>query len=61
MTSKAQSGERANLNRYRLTGTNIRKLGFLVVGGHTAQQAQPSAPQKLLRSEIGNLVDQAVA
>jgi hypothetical protein len=32
------------------------------VGHHyTAQQAQPSAPQKLLRSEIGSLADHAVA
>ena len=28
---------------------------------HTAQQAQPSAPQKLLRSETGSLPDQARA
>lgn len=28
---------------------------------HTAQQAQPSAPQKLLRSDTGSLPDQARA
>ena len=28
---------------------------------HIAQQAQPRAPQKLFRSAIGNLLDQAVA
>jgi hypothetical protein len=28
---------------------------------HTAQQAQPSAPQKLFRSEMGNFADHAAA
>jgi hypothetical protein len=28
---------------------------------HTAQQAQPSAPQKDLRSETGSLLDHAIA
>ena len=35
--------------------------GVLIVPPQTAQQAQPSAPQKLLRSEIGSVLAQAPA
>ena len=34
---------------------------IIIVHGHTAQQAQPSGPQKLLRSETGSRLDQAAA
>src|SRR5215218_6029970 len=44
------------------TGLSPPILGYLVLRtSHTAQQAQPSAPQKLLKSDTGSLPAQARA
>ena len=43
------------------TGTEAEFLQYSSVHDQTAQQEQPSAPQKDLRSPIGSLLDHAAA
>ena len=60
--SVAQHGGRPQHGKYRLAQGGKaagRGIGLVVCHDHTAQQAQPSAPQKLLASEVGSCVFQA--